>query len=195
MGRAKTTANTRLSVDDWIQAGFAILAEEGIKALKIDRLCSRLSVTKGSFYWHFAGRSELLAAALSRWEQRATAENIRGLNAIPDPRQRLALMLAAASEPPRARSLYAALAEAAEDPVVGAVLNRVATMRIAYLEQCYRELQIAPAAAKSLAVLAYAAYRGLLQLAHEAPAALPDDWELYARISRDALLPEPEPKD
>jgi hypothetical protein len=26
-----------LSVDDWIQAGFAILAEEGIKALKIDR--------------------------------------------------------------------------------------------------------------------------------------------------------------
>jgi AcrR family transcriptional regulator len=42
-----------LSVDDWIEAGFAILAEEGMKALKIDRLSHRLGVTKGSFYWHF----------------------------------------------------------------------------------------------------------------------------------------------
>ena len=34
MGRAGATTNSRLSVDDWIQAGFAILAEEGIKALR-----------------------------------------------------------------------------------------------------------------------------------------------------------------
>ena len=39
MARAEATTNSRLSVDDWIQAGFAILAEEGIKALTIDRLC------------------------------------------------------------------------------------------------------------------------------------------------------------
>jgi Bacterial regulatory proteins, tetR family len=52
MARTQTETNSRLSVDDWIQAGFAILAEEGIKALKIDRLCRRLGVTKGSFYWH-----------------------------------------------------------------------------------------------------------------------------------------------
>ena len=38
----------RLSVDDWIQAGYAILAAEGMNALKIDRLCSRLGVTKAS---------------------------------------------------------------------------------------------------------------------------------------------------
>ena len=43
MARARATTNSRLSVDDWIQAGFAILAEEGIKALKIDRLCRRLA--------------------------------------------------------------------------------------------------------------------------------------------------------
>jgi AcrR family transcriptional regulator len=44
---------SRLTIDDWVQAGFAILAEEGMTALKIERLCSRLAVTKGSFYWHF----------------------------------------------------------------------------------------------------------------------------------------------
>jgi AcrR family transcriptional regulator len=36
-----------------VQAGYTILAEEGVKALKIDGLCRRLGVTKGSFYWHF----------------------------------------------------------------------------------------------------------------------------------------------
>jgi len=48
MARAQATTISRLSVDDWIQAGFAILAEEGIKALKLDRLCRCLEVTKGS---------------------------------------------------------------------------------------------------------------------------------------------------
>ena len=53
MARARAETSSRLSVDDWIEAGFAILAEEGMKALKIDRLSHRLGVTKGSFYWHF----------------------------------------------------------------------------------------------------------------------------------------------
>jgi AcrR family transcriptional regulator len=53
MARGQAATSSRLSVDDWIRGGFAILAEEGIKALKIERLCRRLGVTKGSFYWHF----------------------------------------------------------------------------------------------------------------------------------------------
>ena len=114
---------------------------------------------------------------------------MRGLDAIPDARRRLELMLDAASQPPRARSLYAALAEAAEDPVVRKVLNRVASARIDYLEKCYAQLGLTPALATSHAVLAYAAYRGLLQLAHEAPGALPSDWSIYPGVVRDALVP------
>jgi AcrR family transcriptional regulator len=56
-----------LSVDDWIQAGFAILVEEGIKALKIDRLCRRLEVTKGSFYWHFTDIAGYRAVLVQAW--------------------------------------------------------------------------------------------------------------------------------
>jgi AcrR family transcriptional regulator len=46
-------ANPRLSMDEWVQEGFRVLAEDGVKALTLDRLCRRLGVTKGSFYWHF----------------------------------------------------------------------------------------------------------------------------------------------
>jgi AcrR family transcriptional regulator len=183
-----------LTASDWVEAALQLIAENGLRALTVSTLATRLGVTKGSFYWHFQGRSELLAAALARWEQRATTEAIRGLDAVTNYRRRLELMLEAASQPPRSRSLYAALAEAAEDPVVRRVLDRVASERIAYLELCYGKLGLSPALAKSQAVFAYAAYRGLLQLAHEAPAALPTDWVFYADVLRRALVPNAVPK-
>jgi AcrR family transcriptional regulator len=178
-----------LTAADWAEAALQLIAEAGLNALTIDALATRLGVTKGSFYWHFGSRSALLAAALDRWEERATRENIKGLEAVPDARTRLELMLDASSQPPRARSLYAALAEAGHDPVVRQVLNRVAASRIAYLETCYRELGLPAAQARARALLAYAAYRGLLQLAHEAPSALPKEWSAYPPLVRDALLP------
>ncbi|MGH9458158.1 MAG: TetR/AcrR family transcriptional regulator [Thermoanaerobaculia bacterium] len=187
-----------LTATDWAEAALQLIAEKGLGALTVTTLAERLGVTKGSFYWHFRGRADLLGAALARWEERATTETMRGLGAIADDRRRLELMLDAASRPPRSRSLYAALAEAAEDPVVRKVLNRVASARIAYLETCYRNLGLAPEEAKGHAVLAYAAYRGLLQLAHEAPAALPNDWSLYPDLVRAALVPKgtrPKPRE
>jgi AcrR family transcriptional regulator len=177
---AKRLDEPTLTSSDWIEGALQLISEAGLRALTVDTLATRLGVTKGSFYWHFKGRSELLAGALKRWEHRATTEAIAGLSAVTDVRQRLNFMLDAASQPPRSRSLYAALAEAADDPMVRRVLNRVALVRIDFLESCYRELGLSASQAKAKAVLAYAAYRGLLQLAHEAPAVLPDDWPSYA---------------
>ena len=193
--RSKGTGSRRggeptLTAVDWAEAGLQFIAEQGLGALTVEALARRLGVTKGSFYWHFRGRRELLAAALDRWESKATGDAMKALDAIPDARKRLELMLRAASEPPRTRSLYAALAEAAEDPTVRAVLDRVASARIGYLETCYRDLGFAHPAARSRALFAYAAYRGLLQLAHEAPGALPADWNEYPLVVKGALLPQ-----
>ncbi len=178
-----------LTASDWAEAALQLIAEKGLGALTVGTLATRLGVTKGSFYWHFPGRSQLLAAALERWEHHATTEAIKALDAVTDYRRRLELILDAASQPPRSRSLYAALAEAAEDPVVRRVLNRVASARIAYLEVCYSHLGFPAARARAQSVFAYAAYRGLLQLAHEAPGALPTEWASYAELVRSALVP------
>jgi AcrR family transcriptional regulator len=193
MGR-KATGRERLgeptlTASDWAEAALQLIAEKGLRALTVGALATRLGVTKGSFYWHFESRSTLLTAALARWEQGATTETMRALDAVQDYRQRLELILNAASQPPRSRSLYAALAEAAGDPVVRRTLNRVAQARIGYLEVCYSSLGLSGARARSNAVFAYAAYRGLLQLAHEAPVALPTDWSSYSDVIRQALVP------
>jgi AcrR family transcriptional regulator len=187
-GKARLGEPT-LTASDWAEAALQLIAEKGLGALTISTLAARLGVTKGSFYWHFKGRDDLLAAALGRWE-RSIGDAIRSLDAIPDPRRRLELILDAASQPPRSRSLYAALAEAAEDPVVRKVLQRVASARIDYLEACYRGLGFPAPLAKATAVFAYAAYRGLLQLAHEAPASLPGEWASYAALNRQTFVPE-----
>jgi AcrR family transcriptional regulator len=199
MPRAKGSGKERLgeptlTAADWAEAALQLIAEKGLGALTVSTLAARLGVTKGSFYWHFPGRAELLAAALARWEERTHVEAIRVLDSIADHRQRLELIIGASTEPPRSRSLYAALAEAAEDPVVRKALQRVATARIEYLEICYRHIGFTAAAAKAQAVFAYAAYRGLLQLAHEAPASLPSEWPAYAALIRRTFVPPVERK-
>ncbi|WNG94269.1 TetR/AcrR family transcriptional regulator [Mycobacterium sp. ITM-2016-00318] len=62
-------ATSRLTVEDWLAAGFEILAQEGITALKIDRLCHRLEVTKGSFYWHFTDIASYRATLIAAWSE------------------------------------------------------------------------------------------------------------------------------
>ena len=179
-----------LTASDWAEAALQLIAESGLDALTVSNLAARLGVTKGSFYWHFKGRDDLLAAALERWQQRATADTMKALDEVPDPRTRLELILGAASQPPRARSLYASLAQAAEHPLVRKALSRVATARIGYLERCYTAMGVSATDARARAVFAYAAYRGVLQLAHEAPASLPDDWAAYAALIKAQLVPK-----
>jgi len=68
----RATSNSRLSIDDWIQVGYALLAEEGVKQLKIDNLCARMGATKGSFYWHFENIAGYLTALVERGVSFAT---------------------------------------------------------------------------------------------------------------------------
>lgn len=61
------TRSRRLSVDDWVAAALEIMAAEGIGAVKIQRLCDELGVTKGSFYWHFKDLDAFLDAIAEQW--------------------------------------------------------------------------------------------------------------------------------
>lgn len=53
---------------DWIDAALEILAPEGIDAVQITRLARKLGATRGSFYWHFKDRDELLDCITAHWQ-------------------------------------------------------------------------------------------------------------------------------
>jgi AcrR family transcriptional regulator len=58
---------------DWIQAALARLSAFGVDAVRIEALARDLRVSKGSFYWHFRDRQDLLEKALAHWEQHELA--------------------------------------------------------------------------------------------------------------------------
>ncbi len=59
--------NSKLKPEAWIHEALLALAEGGMASVKVEVLARRLKVTKGSFYWHFKNRSDLLAQVLAFW--------------------------------------------------------------------------------------------------------------------------------
>jgi AcrR family transcriptional regulator len=68
MQSAAALKTAPLQPDNWIRAAFARLANEGIESVRIELLARDLGVSKGSFYWHFRDREDLLTCVLDRWE-------------------------------------------------------------------------------------------------------------------------------
>jgi AcrR family transcriptional regulator len=57
-----------LHPDNWLRAAEVRLAQSGIESVRVEVLARDLGVSKGSFYWHFRDRGELLEKLLARWE-------------------------------------------------------------------------------------------------------------------------------
>ena len=52
----------------WVDEATRVLATSGPDAVRVEAVASRLGVTKGGFYWHFADRGALLERVLDDWE-------------------------------------------------------------------------------------------------------------------------------
>ncbi|HCF30711.1 MAG TPA: TetR/AcrR family transcriptional regulator, partial [Cyanobacteria bacterium UBA11049] len=73
---------SKLGKQDWIGLGLKVLAESGVEAVRVEPLAKLLNVTKGSFYWHFKNREELLDAMLQDWVRRETDSIITQVEAM-----------------------------------------------------------------------------------------------------------------
>lgn len=60
--------NGRLTRGDWIAIARKALIASGVDDVKVDVLARRMKVTRGSFYWHFKHRQELLDALVEDWK-------------------------------------------------------------------------------------------------------------------------------
>ena len=58
---------------DWLRTALDIFVAEGIDAVRITRLADDLGVTRGSFYWHFQNRADLIDSLVSYWKDKNTA--------------------------------------------------------------------------------------------------------------------------
>ena len=72
---ARTPARTSLTPEQWIETATELLVDHGIDAVRVDVVSKILKVTRGSFYWHFKDREDLLLSLLEAW-RKATTEQI-----------------------------------------------------------------------------------------------------------------------
>src|SRR5918998_4441424 len=152
---AKPRSRIRLSREDWIGAALQALADDGPSGVAVERLAARLGTTKGSFYWHFKDRQELITETLAAWERDETDALIEEMSAIGDPVERLRVGTAMATEYEEEENPDVRLLPSASDPSVGEVIRRVQRKRLDFLAQIFREAGFSPAESRLRARLAY----------------------------------------
>jgi AcrR family transcriptional regulator len=174
-----------------VKAAANLIAREGVQAVAVEPLALALGVTKGSFYWHFKNRNDLVRAALEAWEQDQSADVVSRYQGITDPQRRLRVLLFAAFEDMENGRFFAALAVSSEDPLVQPYLRRATERRLAFGIEAFQALGLSEKEARERALLAYAAYAGYFQLLRTTPEAVAAVTDLsgYVRRLADALVP------
>jgi AcrR family transcriptional regulator len=188
---SSVASRQNLTAEAWAEAALETMAAGGLDAVAVEPLARRLSVTKGSFYWHFPNREALIKAALELWEKRETVDIIEGLEAEPDPYQRIVNLFKRANSSHRAGRLYLALAAATDDVRVNEVVQRVSARRLAYLEKCYRALGMDASEAPLWATFAYATFIGNQQVHRDTPHKFPagPKFREYFKLMLRTLIP------
>ena len=155
-----------LTREDWVRAALLAVAQGGTAAAAVEPLAARLGATKGSFYWHFTNRGELISEALAFWERESTDRIIEELKGVEDPFERLRLVLRAAMEDEADEdgAIDAALLATAGDPLVGDTIRRVQRKRLGFLERCFLDMGLPPAESRQRARIGYAVYLGWFRL-------------------------------
>lgn len=157
---AAEAGRTSLTPEAWIEAATEVLVDQGIDHVRVDVLAGQLGVTRGSFYWHFRDREDLLRRVLQAWSERATEQLTKRLvHARSDPREQVRDMI---SLPFRGRSAARAArielairAWARRDEMARMALDAADASRIAYHEGVFRALGLAADEARRRGFLLY----------------------------------------
>jgi len=157
---------SRLTREDWLQAGFTALAESGPNGLKAEPLARRIGTTKGSFYWHFQDVGQFHVAMMAYWEKRAFTEVVDYLAQEPFIPKRLRLLgqIAANAAWPGYEGTPiepAIRAWSRSEMMVSQVVQRVDAQRLDYLTDMLGEIGLTN---PDFARLVYAGLIGLEDL-------------------------------
>jgi AcrR family transcriptional regulator len=127
-----------LGRDDWMRVARLALLRGGVDEVRVELLARDLGVTKGSFYWHFRDREELLDALVSEWEAELREDiipRLEGHRGFPALRRLVRLMIQRVplSETGLFPSDAAMFTWAAVSPEVAKRVNRAERQRLRLL--------------------------------------------------------------
>jgi len=157
---APRAAKTPLTPETWIDAATEVLVDRGIDHVRVDILAGELKVTRGSFYWHFRDREDLLRRVLKAWGERATEQLTArlaraGTDAQAQLRDVISLPFRGRSAARGARIELAIRAWARRDEMARKTVDEADASRIAYHEEIFATLGFEAGESRSRAFLLY----------------------------------------
>ena len=164
-GRKKTAPRTQLDRRNWIDGAIDVLARDGVAGLRVEVLAKRCGVTKGSFYWHFKDRQDLLAAVLEHWREGRIRDIEKTTTVTPGMERsqlHFAIEVYGASRNRKGMSIELAVRDwARHDPQAAAVVEAVDLYRLDCTRKLFVAAGLSDAEAKSRSLLLYACVFGL----------------------------------
>jgi AcrR family transcriptional regulator len=153
-------AKVTLTPETWIEAATQVLVDQGIDHVRVDVLAGQLGVTRGSFYWHFRDREDLLRRVLQAWSERTTEQLTRRLaSASTEPREQLrdviSLPFRGRAAAKAARIELALRAWARRDDMARQAVDAADAARIGYHAQVLEALGFGADEARMRAFLLY----------------------------------------
>ena len=155
MAAAAPIRPSPLQPGDWIQAGFSQLSAHGVETVRVEILARNLATTKGSFYWHFKDREELLLRLLLRWENEEERWLEEAAELQSGAAARWARFVARCADPERARLEAAMYAWSRQDERVARRVATIETKRRAHVVSVLRNVGFTLSAAEKWSEVAW----------------------------------------
>jgi AcrR family transcriptional regulator len=154
------TAKVQLTPEDWIAAAADLLIDKSVDAVRVDVLAKGLNVTRGSFYWHFKDRNDLLERLLTSWRDAATAQVIErfersGVSPAELIHELISLPFRGMAAMHSASIELGIRAWARRDAMARQVVDEVDAQRLSYIAQCFSALGFGISDARRRAFMLY----------------------------------------
>jgi AcrR family transcriptional regulator len=169
MASSAAARSAPLQPQDWIQVARTRLAKEGIDSVRVEVLCRDLGVSKGSFYWHFRDREDLLHALLSHWEKGEEDWLKEAQSYERSSAARWARLVERSAQPDRIRLEAAIRAWARQDDRMARRVATVEKNQREHIAGILREIGFARGAAEEWSQMALILYLGWLDRATRDP--------------------------
>jgi AcrR family transcriptional regulator len=178
---------TQLGKNEWLRAARIALLHGGPGAVRVEPLARSLGVTKGSFYWHFRDRNEILETLLREWEEETTALTADALKRqAPCAREALVSLL----EEVKQRVFLSEKGDAPSDAAIftWAAVSPEVRKRVIKTEERRLELLTRLSDNPDRAEYAYLAFIGFLMRRRRVPE-VAESFSLFADMTLDLLIP------
>jgi len=154
--------------EDWLKLGMQLLSKHGEESIKIEKLCAKLKLTKGSFYHHYKNIEDYVLELMRYWQVTKTENIIYAANTETAFEKKVEKLNSIVVQEDHLVEIRIR-AWGIRNSKVNEFIKLVDQKRMNYLKSLYLEKKYNDQNAEALAKVEYAAFVGMQQLFYDSP--------------------------